>query len=252
MRLFAVSDIHTDFDENRQWVDSLSRADYIDDTVLLAGDISDVLARVEECFEQFCLRFKNVCFVPGNHDLWVNRCGSPTSLHKLDKVNELCRQYSIQTQRCTIGETEITPLLSWYDYSFGELNDTLRRSWMDFKNCQWPAELSSAEHICRYFLNKNHSLSSSPRRKVSFSHFVPRIDLMPYYIPPKYRFVYPVLGSGRIDTQIRQLQSTIHVYGHSHVNRDIVLAGVRYINNAQGYPSEKWIKSKLLCILEDL
>ena len=36
----------------------------------------------------------------------------------------------------------------------------------------------------------------------------------------------------------------IHVYGHSDVNQDIELDGIRYVNNAFAYPSESQISRK--------
>jgi predicted phosphodiesterase len=52
-----------------------------------------------------------------------------------------------------------------------------------------------------------------------------------------------------LDTQLRQLGSTLHIYGHSHVNRRIDIDGITYINNAFGYPQETRITAKqLLCI----
>jgi hypothetical protein len=36
------------------------------------------------------------------------------------------------------------------------------------------------------------------------------------------------------------------VYGHSHVNRDVAIDGVTYINNAFGYPRETRITAKAL------
>ena len=84
---------------------------------------------------------------------------------------------------------------------------------------------------------------------ISFSHFLPRIDVMPHYIPVRHRLVYPVLGSDGLEQQIRLLRSDIHVYGHSHVNRRIEIDGITYINNAFGYPSETRLAAKqLLCI----
>jgi len=72
---------------------------------------------------------------------------------------------------------------------------------------------------------------------------------MPNFIPDQYRVLYPVLGSALIDKQIRQLRSKIHVYGHSHMNRNVDIDGVTYINNAFGYPDEVRITTKkLLCI----
>lgn len=252
MRLFALSDIHTDYQENRNWLAAISKLEYLDDALILAGDISDALDRIEHCFEHMCCRFKKVFFVPGNHDLWVHRCGQKSSLKKLSALSILCERYAIATERTVLADTEIIPLLSWYDYTFGQPSEQLQRSWMDFHNCHWPDEFASAADVCRYFLSRNTLTPSFSKTVISFSHFVPRIDVMPFYIPPKHRIVYPVLGSKRIDEQLRQLKSDIHIYGHSHVNRDITIDGVRYINNAQGYPSETWLDKRLFCVAENL
>ena len=86
---------------------------------------------------------------------------------------------------------------------------------------------------------------------ISFSHFLPRIDLMPDYIPQIHQKLYPVLGCKSLDVQIRQLGSSIHVYGHSHFNRHVDLEGVTYINNAYGNPGEERIAAKSLkCVYE--
>jgi predicted phosphodiesterase len=57
------------------------------------------------------------------------------------------------------------------------------------------------------------------------------------------------MGADILERQLRRLGASIHVYGHSHLNRRVTLAGVEYINNAFGYPSETRIAAKrLLCI----
>ncbi|MFC0694346.1 metallophosphoesterase [Paraburkholderia humisilvae] len=43
------------------------------DVLILAGDISDSLAVVTECFTALTQRFSKVIYVPGNHELWVRR-----------------------------------------------------------------------------------------------------------------------------------------------------------------------------------
>ena len=84
---------------------------------------------------------------------------------------------------------------------------------------------------------------------ITFSHFVPRAELM-YSTPherqgrtlvdPHPRFNFSrVAGCLGIDTQIRRLGATIHIYGHQHRNRDRVINGVRYISHCLGYPRER-------------
>ncbi|MFZ8957349.1 MAG: metallophosphoesterase, partial [Pseudohongiellaceae bacterium] len=43
MKVFAVSDLHVDYRENLDWIDSLSRDRYREDVLLLAGDVTDDL-----------------------------------------------------------------------------------------------------------------------------------------------------------------------------------------------------------------
>lgn len=42
----------------------------------------------------------------------------------------------------------------------------------------------------------------------------------------------PVMYSAGLDAQIRRLQPTIHVFGHSHHNVDVACEGIRYVNCA--------------------
>src|SRR5690606_41899343 len=84
---------------------------------------------------------------------------------------------------------------------------------------------------------------------ISFSHFMPRLDLLPLGARTRKRFLHPVLGTVRLERQIRRLRPNIHVYGHSHVNRRVHLDGVLYVNNALGYPHETHIAAReLVCV----
>ena len=86
---------------------------------------------------------------------------------------------------------------------------------------------------------------------ITFSHFLPRIDVMPRSVPDEVRILFPVLGTTLLEQQLRRLGSRLHVYGHSHLNRKVDIDGVSYINNAFGYPYETRIAAKrLLCIHE--
>jgi Icc-related predicted phosphoesterase len=153
----------------------------------------------------------------------------------------------------------IVPLFSWYDFSFGPCSDYLKDRWMDFYKCRWgrpyddlKAFSEREKAIADYFhaLNEPH-LKIKNKKIISFSHFMPRIDVMPEHIPTVHQKVYPVLGSWALDKQIRTLGSVLHIYGHSHVNRHELIEGVTYVNNAYGNPGEESIASKQLkCLME--
>jgi Icc-related predicted phosphoesterase len=122
---------------------------------------------------------------------------------------------------------------------------------MDYHACRWPDDWGP-EDAALHFTRLNRRVAARvASRTITFSHFLPRLDLVPAFVPRKHRLLDPVLGSTRLERQLRQLNSSIHVYGHSHINRSVHIDGVTYVNNAFGYPGEERISSRrLLCIDE--
>lgn len=251
MRIFAVSDLHVDYDENRRWLHNLSEQDYQDDVLIVAGDVSDLLLPLAESFDALKRRFAEVMFVPGNHELWVHRNGTGDSLEKFDRIKKVAAEHGIRTEPVHRGLLSIVPLLGWYDYSFGLPSRELQRAWVDFGACRWPEGFDQAA-ITGYFVSLNEPhLSVRNQTIISFSHFLPRIDLMPFTIPESKRTLYPVLGTVRLEEQIRRLAADIHIYGHSHINMRNYKDRTIYINNAFGYPHEtRWAARRLVCVTE--
>ena len=252
MRVFALSDLHIDYEENARWVSKLSVAEYQNDVLILAGDVTDQQRLLGWCLTLLAKRFRKVLFVPGNHDLWVVRedCDK-NSLQKFDDICAVAESSGASMQAFCDQGLSIIPLLTWYDYSFGEPSEELKAIWMDYRACRWPNGLTEKDIVAHFEeINKKQS-SLAAGKVITYSHFLPRIDLMPGFIPKSKRLLYPVLGSAQLDLQLRQFNPDIHVYGHSHVNRQVKIDGIFYINNAFGYPSETRITSKrLVCIHE--
>jgi predicted phosphodiesterase len=252
MRIFALSDIHIDYDVNAQWIAKLSIVEYQDDVLILAGDVTDVLRLLGWCLSTLAKRFKNVLFVPGNHDLWVIR--DPSEKDSLQKFHEVCAVVESSGGSMRVFRRRglsIIPLLAWYDYSFGQPSEELRSIWMDYRACRWPSGFTEKDVAAHFAAFNTKEIPLLGDKVITFSHFVPRIDLMPGFIPSAKKVLYPVLGSVQLERQLRRLNPNIHVYGHSHVNRHVEIDGVSYINNAFGSPSETWIAAKrLICVHE--
>ena len=247
MRVFALSGLHADYAENLQWILDLSDSEYQQDILVLAGDVTDSLQILAQVFRALRSKFREVLFVPGNHELWVQNDAVNCSLEKFGLIAELCAVEGIRQSAYECGEVSFVPLYSWYDFSFGEPDRHLRRAWRDFKACAWPADLPDSAAINRYFLAMNESvLDTRNTTVISFSHFIPRIDVMPTKIPLERRRVYPVLCSVALGEQVKQLQPNIHIYGHSHVNQSVELDNIRYVNNAFAYPQEERVARKQL------
>jgi len=250
VRIFAISDIHVDYEINARWLADLSTSEYRNDVLILAGDVSDSLERLGWALGVLTARFRRVMYVPGNHDLWVIRDpGRGTSLDKFERLRAVVEQSGASMDPEILDRVLIVPLQGWYDYSFGTPSGELLERWMDFHACRWPAHFEMRD-VAAHFQALNHVPPPVHEgMSISFSHFLPRIDVMPAYIPRARRMLYPVLGSTRLEEQLRAMKSRIHIYGHSHVNRQIAIDDVTYINNAFGYPDETRIAAKeLLCI----
>jgi len=252
VRVFALSDIHIDYDVNAKWIANLSNAEYLDDALILAGDVTDSRRLLEWCLSALAKRFKKVLFTPGNHDLWVIREDHEmNSLRKFDEVRAIVESSGASMQPFRERGVEIIPLMGWYDYSFGEPSEELRSMWMDYRACRWPSGYTEEDVAAHFAAFNDKQVSVAGATVITYSHFLPRIDLMPEFIPRAHKLLYPILGSTRLERQLRRLNSSIHVYGHSHVNRHVKIDGVSYINNAFGYPSETWTTSKSLTLIHE-
>lgn len=270
-RVFAFSDLHVDAPENMAHILSLSNYDFVNDTIIIAGDASDSLARLEQLFTGLLKKFSTVCFVPGNHELWIRHNNFNHSIEKFYAVIELCKRLNIKVSPHRVGGQSnvwLVPLFSWYRlpeeggntlYIEKKMEDASKVAWADDYFCNWNISLNLVSPA-DYFLHINTpSLSKSYDAPIiSFSHFLPRRELIfdhdwisnkyadgktaiePHPMDPLPYFNFSrVAGDQGIEHQIRQLKSIIHVYGHQHRNRDKTIEGVRYISHCLGSRSER-------------
>lgn len=251
MRVFAISDLHVDYEENFRWVLSLSNSDHTNDILIVAGDMTDLTNIMSKAFQALRKKFLEVLYVPGNHDLWVIRNKEKDSFARLKTISQVAQDTGVTTGPYHNGSLSFVPLQGWYDYSFGQPNGKLASCWADFRACVWP-DNQDEKTLTSFFLKQNLDLLNIRNQTIiTFSHFMPRIDIMPSFIPMERRFTYPILGTELLDLQIRQLNPSIHVYGHSHLNLEIHKDNIHYINNAFGYPHEKRISRKRLICIHD-
>ena len=249
--IFVVSDIHTDYKQNLLWATTLTG--HRDDVLLVAGDVSDDLATFEETMAALSCSFGAVFFVPGNHDLWTRKASGRDSCDKLRLLTSICNDHGVLTtpQRLSMrcGQlVSVVPLLSWYHSSFDTEPEVeqlrlpgARAVVSDYRATKWPAPLQNGgEDLARYFdalcdelpgrraeleaagragltpLSSYAEARSGGASVLSFSHFVPRIDL----IPEKRYLTYPPLmqavGSTFLGKRVEALTPDVHVFGHTH------------------------------------
>ncbi|KAF3438422.1 hypothetical protein FNV43_RR21184 [Rhamnella rubrinervis] len=262
LRVFVLSDLHTDYAENLKWVKCLSTVRYKNDVLLVAGDVAETYNNFFSTMSLLKDRFEHVFYVPGNHDLW---CRSeeedyPDSVEKLHNLLDACRTLGVETNPMIIDDLGIIPLFSWYHESFDrEMNipnlriPSLEMACKDFHACKWPGELSNGDvSLALYFdalneINQNaiKEIKKTCTQIITFSHFVPRLELC----PEKRMLFYPklpkIIGSDFLEILIRSIHgvkgsgSACHVFGHTHFCWDAVIDGIRYVQAPLAYPRER-------------
>jgi predicted phosphodiesterase len=268
-RFYAVSDIHVDYAQNMDWVMSLSTQRYLDDVLIVAGDVSDNLARLEQALCCLRARFARVFFVAGNHEMWIRRDECADSWEKYHAINRMCRSIGVDIEAKQLGAAGlggavwVVPLRSWY-VGPEEGDDTLYidkpgedptlSMWADKYFVRWPDSVRGDRAIAHLLLTLNPQFLAGAvpdAPVITFSHFLPRRDLIfstdaeAAANPGLRKDAYPefnfsrVAGCALIDVQLRQLGASVHVYGHQHRNRDRMVDGVRYVSNCLGYPAER-------------
>lgn len=249
MRIYAISDLHVDFAANLTLLETLP-PNHAADVLLLAGDVSHRLERTEVTLRLLTQRFARVLFVPGNHDLWLEEgvAEADTSLDRLTGLMALCDRLGVQTGPAAVGDDWwVVPLHGWYEAHFGAPDgppvseEVLARRWSDHRRCRWPSSLGDDAARCAHFASRNEVYPAPPdgRRVLTFSHFVPRPDLIPPLERLRFKQLPRVSGTLRLERQLRAVGSEIHVFGHTHIPWDASLDGVRYVQRPLAYPWER-------------
>jgi 3',5'-cyclic AMP phosphodiesterase CpdA len=125
MNLWAISDLHVGFDENRRAVENLTGSP--DDWLIVGGDTGESAGHLEFVLKTLVPRYGQIIWTPGNHDLWTPRAWPPEKRGEAhyDRLVGICRRYGVLTPEDPYAvwpgkdsRTVIVPTFVLYDYSF--------------------------------------------------------------------------------------------------------------------------------------
>ena len=270
-RVFAVSDVHFDHPGAREWGQTLARSKaYQDDAIIVAGDVGDTYMAVKLALRAFKAAFHRVFYVPGNHDMWIRPAGQHSnepamfadSVQKLLALWQLCDELDVDVGPARLSSSvTVVPLDSWYSYSFDHHDPNPGRTAFD-KFCKWPMH---ADNVWEFMTGLNEARlqiveQQSPRVArgqqgdvITFSHFLPRIELP---LPPLFEMA-KASGCLKVEEQLRRIHSTLHIFGHTHINTTSEYQGkapdgssyaCTYMQNAMGYGISP---NAQLCVVHD-
>eukprot|EP01059_Diplonema_ambulator_P021446 TRINITY_DN3562_c0_g1_i1.p1 TRINITY_DN3562_c0_g1~~TRINITY_DN3562_c0_g1_i1.p1 ORF type:complete len:1494 (+),score=451.06 TRINITY_DN3562_c0_g1_i1:64-4482(+) len=252
-RVWVTSDIHVDHKANMQWLETFPERDgdgvaYREGTLIVAGDVCTKLESIRQAFVMLKKVFQHVMYCVGNHELWQWGKDVPDSVEKFFEIMDLADEVGVQTVPCVVSGVVICPLQSWYQANFSEATGGKLDKMIEVFDggCKWPACVgdphvernSLTDSIGEFFLSLNAPLldrwGEEGYQVISFSHFIPRPDLF-----PGHKRLDRVMGTRALETIIRLIGSSVHCFGHSHLDIDVVEDGCRYVQNNLGYPRDR-------------
>jgi predicted phosphodiesterase len=254
--LFAVSDLHVGYAENRRLVEQ-TRPVSDGDWLIVAGDVGEFFHDIEWVLTLLSQRFARVIWVPGNHELWTPR-EDPVRLRgeeRYRRLVDLCRGLGVLTPedeypvwRGAGGPVLVVPLFLLYDYSFRVPGATtkeqsLARAYDSGIVCTdeallHPDPYPSREAWCwaRIEQTERRLAATDPQlHTVLVNHF-------PLVREPTRILRYPEFaqwcGTQRTADWHTRFRASVCVYGHLHIPRTTWHDGVRFVEVSLGYPRE--------------
>ncbi len=253
--LFAISDLHVAYAENRELLDQLRpRSEH--DWLIVAGDVGEMFADVLSTLRLLSQRFAKVIWAPGNHELWTppqDPVQTRGEQRYLDLVSG-CREHGVLTPeddfavwRGAGGPVTIAPLLLLYDYSFRmpgmDRKQALEHAYASGVVCAdemmlHPDPYPSREQWCwaRVALSEKRLTECDPAwPTVLVNHF-------PMVREPTDILRYPQFAQWcgtelTADWHVR-FRAKVSIYGHLHIPRTTWHDGVRFVEVSLGYPRE--------------
>jgi 3',5'-cyclic AMP phosphodiesterase CpdA len=257
--LFAVSDVHVSYAENRRIADGL-RPETEGDWLIVAGDVGEIFADIEQTLALLRSRFSTVIWAPGNHELWTHP-SDPVQLRgerRYQALVRMCRDNGVLTPQDEYpvwggvgGPVTVAPLFLLYDYSFRAPNtvtkeESLRKAYDAGVVCTdemmlHPDPFPDRESWCwaRVAETEERLAATDPALPTVLVTHWPLVRRLTDVL--RYPEFAQWCGTDRTANWHVRFRAAVAVYGHLHIPRTTHYDGVRFEEVSLGYPRE-WSK----------
>jgi 3',5'-cyclic AMP phosphodiesterase CpdA len=261
MRLWAISDLHVGFQENRRAVQALPAMP--DDWLIIAGDTGESPAHLDFVLRTLGPRFAQIIWTVGNHDLWTpqTRADDERGEAHYQRLVRLCRTHGVLTPDDPYPiwpgdgpRTAIVSVFTLYDYSFRPAHVPLEKA------VAWAAEAGvrcADEELLHPHPHDSrpawcHALVASTEvrlreipadvRLIVVSHWPLRAEDAVLPRIPRFSIW---CGTRATSDWHRRFSIEAVVYGHLHLRSSREADGVRFEEVSFGYPRQ-WDPRKTL------
>jgi 3',5'-cyclic AMP phosphodiesterase CpdA len=259
VKLWATSDLHVGYAENRQAVEALPA--HPEDWLIIAGDTGETPAHLEFVLKTLGKRFARLVWTPGNHDLWTPRDwpAEKRGVPHYERLVALCRRRGVLTPEDDYPEWPgdgptriIVPTFVLFDYSFRPTSVTREAAvaWAADSGVRSadedllaPSPYATRDEWCAARVEATEARLDRLRddcRTILVNHFPLRRDLA--VLPRIPRFAI-WCGTTKTNEWHRRYRIETAIYGHLHLRSTRTIDGTRFEEVSLGYPKQ-WNRSK--------
>lgn len=254
--LWAVSDLHVGYAENRPFVDRIRPSTH-GDWLIVAGDVAERFDDIVNTLRQLRGRFETVIWTPGNHELWTlpGDPGAARGVARYLRLVAALRDIGVTTPEDayptwpgTGGPVTIAPLFLLYDYTFrpagaestadalaiAEAAEVLCTDEVLLHPDPYPSREAWCAARLRYTRERLDALPPDTRT-VLVNHW-------PLVREPTRRLRYPEFalwcGTEHTADWPERYRAEAVVYGHLHIPVTDRIDGIPHHEVSIGYPHE--------------
>lgn len=273
LRIATVSDLHTDFPENRDALVKLAVEIHRRkaDLVVVAGDVSHRTDRVHRALRAFKEAAPQVAYVPGNHEMWFDVPSARRSAEldswrryhtELRTVAEDVGVHYLPAGPLRLGAVAIAGTCGWYDYSLMlpayraqvglEALEAKRFGGVMWSDARYVAfrhpdgrlmtDPEVAAQMERDLRGQLDQLEADPTVDdiVAVTHHQPFSEVVRRTGTLPWEYFNAFMGSvGLGETMLASPKVRTVVYGHAHIVGEREVRGIRVYGTAFGYPRER-------------
>jgi len=263
MKFTLISDVHVDINT---WDWSLVQHCDTTAPMVVVGDISNDVFEASRWIRDLRERFAAVIWVSGNHDFY-NLGFHQTRVYNGEfdakwpypcTVEEIYDHYSRWSQEhgvhflnrssVVVHGVEFLGVTGWHNFDaaphlrfedqvqayMDSMNDARYIRWSKDYSTDWKPIVQAAVDDADYIRG---AVKANDQPKVVLTHHIPHRNFVKVTNNPMWN----LLNGSFLNTELETcMDPSIQVwcFGHTHFRCDTDLNGVRYINNARGYPRE--------------
>ena len=255
MRLFAIADLHISYKFNEEAL--LQLQPHPDDGLIICGDVGEKFEHLRTAFEVTTQLFKQVWWVPGNHELYTlpsDELGPRGELKYKECVN-IANEFGVITPEDEYvrwdvegGPCVIAPIFTLYDYSFRP-DHVSREGALDWaaetdvmatdEALLHPDPYETRDAWCDALVQKTiprlEKAVSQGLPLVIINHWPLRYDLINLGKIPRFSLW---CGTKQTEDWHKRFNARVVVTGHLHTRRTDHIDGVRFEEVSLGYPRQ--------------